>query len=92
MEAMLALLVGGGFLAMVGTLGYQGYLYLKYGQWLGISVTYVCGSPPFEWAWCNFPQDWVGLHKLLSWFNAGAFAFLASLVLLWFAIAASEGK
>lgn len=86
MESIFALLAGGGFLAMIGTFLYQGFLYLKYGHWIGISVTYVCGSPPLEWQWCNFPQDWLGLHNVLSWFNAGAFAFLVTVgMLLWVA-------
>lgn len=83
-------LVAAGFLAMVGTFGYQAYLYLKYGEWIGLSVTYACGQY-LEWEWCNFPQDWLGVHNLLSWFNVGAFAFLASVLAMWAAMALEGG-
>ncbi len=76
MASVFALLIGLGLLTMLGTLGYQLVTYLKHGQWLSISVTYVCGSPPLEWDWCNFPKDWLGVHNVLSWINAGVFAFL----------------
>lgn len=91
MVGVLGLLVGAGFLAMVGTFAYQGYLYLKWGHWMGHSVTYFCGAY-LGWGWCNSPNDWIGLHNLLSWLNAGAFAFLLSVAVMFAAIAATEGK
>jgi hypothetical protein len=90
MASFFALLFGLGLLTMLGTVGYQLVMYLKHGHWLAISVTYVCGSPPLEWNWCNFPNDWVGVHNVLSWINAGAFAFLVGIVALSIATA-SEG-
>jgi len=92
MAAFTALIVGAGFLTMLCTLAYQAFLYLKWGYWPGISVTYVCGSPPFEWDWCNFPGDWLGAHNMLSWLNAGVFAFLASCIVACVVVRAAEGQ
>ena len=76
-----------GFASLVGVFGYQVYSYLRHGGWVGMSVTTVCGSPPFEWSWCNFPSTWLGLHEILSFLNVGAFAFLVATAAV--AIAAS---
>jgi len=91
MGGLFALLAGVGFLAMAGTLAYQAYLYLKYGYWVGISVTYACGAY-LEWDWCNVPKDWLGVYNMLSMFNAGVFAFVVSVLACWIAIAIEEGK
>lgn len=91
MASVGALLFAAGMLALMGTIGYQILLYLKHGMWVALSVTYVCGSPPFEWQWCNFPEDWLGVHKMLSWFNAGGFAALIGVVVLWAGVLAEDG-
>jgi hypothetical protein len=56
------------FLAAVFVLGYQVYLYLKSGAWVALSVIdgllYLFRkNPPL---WLLYPDDWVGVHKLLD--------------------------
>lgn len=91
MVELLFFLVGTGFLAMVGTFGYQTYLYLKYGEWIGLSVTYTCGAY-LDVDWCKFPQTWIGLHKILSELNVGLFAFALSLAALWLFAVVGDAK
>jgi hypothetical protein len=88
---LLTLLVGVGFMAMAGTFAYQLFLYLKYGHWPGMSVTYACGTY-LEWDWCNFPKDWLGVYNLLSWLNAGVFVFGATVFACFFVAAAMGEK
>ena len=87
----IATAIGGfGALAMVSSLGYQIYLYLKHGVWLGLSVV-----EALHWIgaigdnWYENPQDWIGVHKVLSFLNAGFSTF----ALCWFAalVIANDG-
>lgn len=53
--------------SVIGGLGiacYQAYGWLRYSKWVPISVITV-----LEWAdvqWAFYPQEWTGLHSLLS--------------------------
>ena len=79
-EAAGVALLSLGALALVAGLGYQTYLYLKHGVWFGLSVI-----EALHWigvikdSWYTYPQDWIGVHKVLSFLNAG----FSTLVLCW---------
>jgi hypothetical protein len=91
MAEIFGIFAGLGFLAMIGTLGYQAFLFLKYGEWIGLGVTYACGEY-LKWDWCNFPENWVGVHKILSMVNVGVFIFAATLLAACFVAAAGESR
>lgn len=57
-----------GLMAAVLIAGYQLYGYLKHGVWVALSVIdgllYLSSNKPSPWL--LYPDDWVGLHKLLE--------------------------
>lgn len=60
-----------GLLCLAACGGYQIYLYLMHGMWFGVSLINV-GSWMFPNSeWLNWPQTWIGVHKVLNFFNAG---------------------
>ena len=79
-EAIATAIGGFGFLALVASLGYQTYLYLKHGVWFGLSVADV-----LHWIgaikpdWYTHPQNWIGVHKVLSFLHAGFSTFVLCL-------------
>jgi len=69
-------------LALVGSLGYQAYLYLKHGVWFGLSVADVLHwIGAIKQDWYAYPKDWIGVHKVLSFLNAGFSTFALCWVL-----------
>ena len=90
MEALLALWTLS-FLAMLGVLGYQAYLYLKTGAWVEMSVTDSC----YRWLhidWCAWPSDWIGVHHMLTTINVGFFIWSVSSVIVWIGVAGEESR
>ena len=53
-----------GVLSCIGVLGYQSYLYLRYGYWQSSSFISVATQMGSEWA--EHPSSWYGLHKVLD--------------------------
>lgn len=72
--------IGLGLVALaVGLLGWQGYEYMRYGLTYSISTAALLtniGLPELT-NWIAAPNDWIGLHKLLS----GIPAWISSLIL-----------
>jgi hypothetical protein len=91
MLALSMLLWGASFLAMIGTLGYQVLLYLRYGGWAPISATSFCADH-LDIDWCAYPQDWLGLHSLLSYLSPGGAALIASTILVLVCAGAEERR
>jgi hypothetical protein len=71
MFALLALGLFTFLLWAVGVLGYQIIFYLKNGAWQPLSVIdgFVYLSQERPSLWLLYPQDWIGLHKLLEQFR-----------------------
>lgn len=64
----------------IGVLGFQGYGFLKTGDWPSMSMLRVA-YPYVEWL--RDPQSWYGLHKIASGFLAIVPAWLALIVTGW---------
>ena len=88
---LLFLFVGVAFVATFGTLAYQVFLYLKLGHWVEFSATDVCARYA-QIDWCAAPFDWVGLHKLLSYFSPGGLALFVSIAVLAVVVIADEAS
>ena len=65
-----------GFFAFVGCLAYQSFLFLKYGMWVGFDLVDVGLMLNPSSQWLHSPDSWNGLHKVLTWINAGLAIFL----------------
>jgi hypothetical protein len=87
------LLIIAGFLALLGCLGYQGYFFLKYGEWFELSA-----ADALHWvgfirdSWYFNPQNWIGVHKILSSISAGAACFLLGVGLGMFMVTAGSDR
>lgn len=57
-----AALFFGGFLI----LGFQCYVWLRYGHWMPISVIDGASIIEVSWGWLYSPTDFVGLHKIVA--------------------------
>lgn len=74
--ASLLLLVGASSLLVC--LGYQAFTFAKSGTWPPVSV-----SDALAWmgsTWAAYPTSWYGIHKVLSYMNAGLFVFIPSTI------------
>lgn len=75
-ERISLLVAAVGLLTALGIWGWQIYQFSRYGLWVSYSAVdalfWLTGS-----SWLYSPSDWVGLHKVLSWFNGGFAVFLA---------------
>lgn len=78
------------FLAALGFLGWQCVQWLRVGLWPEVSVIYALAyAMDASWnTWLGYPQQWIGVHKLLSGtplalalFVAGAASMMAGAAL-----------
>lgn len=69
-------------LAMLTGAAYQSYGYLKTGYWTPMPATEFCAAH-LGLQWCESPQDWIGIHQMLSLFSPGGFLFAVSMVMYW---------
>ena len=67
-----------GFAAAIGIIGWQGYSYLRFGQWPALSIVAVLQWLQIDWA--RSPRDWMGLHELLDAIPLSLAAFVAGIV------------
>ena len=63
-----------GMLAMVVCLLWQCYVYARHGFWFPLTALDVLGMM-FNVTWLTNPEDWLGVHRFLSFLNGGVFAF-----------------
>ena len=75
--AVLLLLVG--FTCLLACLGYQAFLFARHGLWIEVSAADVMTWLGSEWA--RHPTSWYGIHRVLSYINAGLFVFVPSTLL-----------
>lgn len=64
---------------------YEVYLWLRSGRWLSLSLIEALQSinwdnPAFI-SWLHYPQDWIGLHKVLAFVPLSVFLMVAGLLL-----------
>ncbi len=64
----------------VAILAWQCFLYLRDGAWIPFGLLSTLGQF-FEWSWAVWPEKWLGLHKIMEFFNIGAFAALTGSVI-----------
>lgn len=80
--AALLLVVAAG--AAVTVWGYQLLIFAKHGYWLAFSANdglhWLTNDP-----WFLSPTNWLGVHKVLAWVNAGVAVLLACVGALLFA-------
>ena len=79
------------FIAAAGVVLYQCFLWLKEGEWVGMSATlffryYLSPDSPFV-HWLDNPESWFGVHKLIIATPLSVFLFLSGvavvIVLFW---------
>ena len=63
------LTVLGGLLSPICILGWQLYQYLRYDEWIGVSV--ITGLQALGMEWALYPDDWLGLYELLDMIHLG---------------------
>lgn len=68
-----------GCMCLLACLGYQVFLFAQYGFWVEISAADVMVWLGSEWA--LHPTSWYGIHRVLSYINAGLFVFVPSTLL-----------
>ena len=72
-----ALFIFGGLLGLAACLGYQAFHFLKFGSWPEVSSADVLHRlGVIGQSWYMNPKDWIGVHAVLSFVNAGALALL----------------
>lgn len=77
-----ALVFSVGFLSMLGTLCYQAIQFLRYGEWNGLSIVQAC-TIGLGIKWCYWPENWIGLYRILDFINVGVFFFIAAFIVGW---------
>ena len=75
---LVALLMGGLLVvAGLGLLGWQCLGWLQTGAWEPHSALQILYDISFiKMGWYNSPSSWVGIHKMLDWFNGGVAVML----------------
>jgi hypothetical protein len=75
-ESRLPGIIWGCALLLVGicTLGYQGYEWLKYGQWPAIDLRNLTDPGVSAWR-----ANWVGIDEILLWFGRRSVALMTIL-------------
>lgn len=53
-----------GFIGTLAILGFQAYIFLQDGIWPEMSV--MTALRLFDVPWAIFPQEWLGIHKILT--------------------------
>lgn len=66
-----------GFIWAAWVIGLQCFWWLKYSEWQPKPFLFYCGEF-ISWEWLFFPRDWLGIHQVLNWFNAGMGVLLCS--------------
>lgn len=71
-----ALIFWAGCAVSVYLIGSQIYYFLQIGTWPAEGLMDWMAEQ-FQWQWAEYPTDWIGLHKILNFLNAGASVFFA---------------
>jgi hypothetical protein len=83
LEEVVECFVSCAILFPLGILGYQSYIFFRYGSWPPRSVIWLLDF--MEMPWAKYPTDWLGLHHIfdmipLSLFLFGVFVLVAVFV------------
>lgn len=67
-------------LSSFGIVGWQIFDFLRDGEWVSISI--ITALVKFDIPWAIYPQDWLGLHKVLDVIPLSAALFVSGLIAL----------
>ena len=76
--AICSLLGGAMLLGMVGIWVVQLYSYLRFGEWIPVSVLTLLSqvAGPKMQLWTVAPDNWQGLHSIMGWIPLSALLFV----------------
>lgn len=66
------------FLASVGTVLWQVYHYLRFNEWVSLSVVDLLKWCDIQWAY--LPTDWIGMYRVLEFLPLSASLLIAAWV------------
>lgn len=66
----------GAFIVPICILAWQAYVWLRHGAWPPMDCVSAMLLFAPNAAWLNYPSDWVGLHKALSFIHSGVAIFI----------------
>ena len=76
-------LLGAAFLLSgVGVFVYQIYEWLRYGEWVPMSILWLLNFHEGLQSWVYYPTEWVGVHTALGWVPLSLTLFLLGIVIL----------
>lgn len=69
-------------LASVGIVIYQTYEWLRYGDWIKISVLQLLSFSEELQSWIYYPTEWVGVHKIFELIPLSLALFLIGIAII----------
>jgi len=77
---LICIIIGLSIFVPLGILSYQTYWYLRIGEWHSFSV--ITGLRWLNIQWAFYPNDWIGIYKILDEFPLWVGVFLCGAMLL----------